>query len=48
MRWILRDLFVHWAKESKIKQTKLGSRSKGQMFAQKDRQVIEDLGRLIW
>ena len=47
MRWIVIDLFVHWAKESNVKQTGLVSRSKSQIFFGKDRQVIEDLGRLI-
>ena len=47
MRWIVGDLFVHWAKESKVKQTELGSRSKSQIFLGKDSLVIEDLGRLI-
>ena len=41
------DLFVHWAKESNVKQTRLGSRSKIQMLLGHDRKVIEDLGRLI-
>ena len=47
MRWIVIDMFVHWAKESNVKQTGLGSRSKSQIFSGQDRQVIEDLGRLI-
>ena len=37
MIWIVGDLFVHWAKESKVKQTELGSRSKSQIFSGQDR-----------
>ena len=37
MRWIVVNLIVHWAKESKFKQTELGSRSKSQMFLAQDR-----------
>ena len=37
MRWIVGNLFVQWAKESKFKQTELGSRSKSQMFLGQDR-----------
>ena len=36
MRWIVGNLFVHWA-ESKVKQIELGSRSKNQMFLGQDR-----------
>ena len=48
MRWIVGNMFVHWAKESKFKQTELGSRSKSQMFLGQDRWFFEDLGRLFW
>ena len=37
MRWIVGNLIVHWAKESKVKKTKLGSRSKNKMFLGQDR-----------
>ena len=37
MRWIVGNLFVYWAKESKVKQTELGSRSKSQMFSGQDK-----------
>ena len=30
------NMIVHWAKESKVKQTELGSRSKSQMFSGQD------------
>ena len=47
VRWIVIDIFVHWVRESKVKQTELGSRSKSQMFLGQDRQAIEDLGRMF-
>ena len=47
VRWIVIDLFVHWTKEVKINQTGLGSRFKNRIFSGQDRQVIEDIGRLI-
>ena len=43
MRWIMKNLFVHWAKELNIKQAGLGSRSKSQMFLGKDRQALKIL-----
>ena len=41
------NLFFHWAKESKLKQTELGSRSKCQIVSEQDGQVFEDVGRLF-
>ena len=43
----MRYLFVHWVKESNVKQTRLGLRSKSQIVSWQDREVIEDLGRMI-
>ena len=37
MRWIVGNMFVHSDKESKVKQTELGSRSKIQIFSGQDR-----------